>query len=600
MPTPTSRKSKKPDTNNADLKAESIQVVKQPDLESDADFSTLIENFQSGEFNKCVDLLKKLETTYPAHPLLIKFKSDLEMKLSLKDMEIANLKEEKRKQTKTRLRMSAFAIISTGIVLFVFSISYTFLNKIATDRRLEMEMVLLDSLNQQAELLLLAGQPHPVEEIIERMNSIDPEYEHIKELRSETDELLQFESDYKEALNLVAEDRDAEGLDILKKLNNEKPGMWDIDFQISSIEDSIQLAESLEKGNSAYQVEQWDQVINAYENALTLDPEYNDPLMKEQLLNAYLQSIIGMLENEYTTTENLENAERYYRSAVATIPQNKAFSSERGNLEEVSSNLLELQFTQNAKAILEDKNQTTAAISKAVSYLSKAATIKPANAVLQLDLKNARFYQTGFENFIGMDWESAIANLNQIVSVDPDYAGGNARVLLYEAYYALGKHFNSLSLYQDARENLEQAEILAWDDSDNLLKLFQVQVLLGDTIGKMNDFQNAVSYYKYALEVIELPQKLSQYPTINTMYKEADNLLVLGEFEKAFTAFRGVIDGIDPLYTNSEIEIKDGVCLAFFASENISTVNAVIDANNLPNTMVIAFGRKLIVPFIEK
>jgi tetratricopeptide (TPR) repeat protein len=461
-------------------------------------------------------------------------------------------------------------------------------------------MVLLDSLNQQAELLLLAGQPHPVEEIIERMNSIDPEYEHIKELRSETDELLQFESDYKEALNLVAEDRDAEGLDILKKLNNEKPGMWDIDFQISSIEDSIQLAESLEKGNSAYQVEQWDQVINAYENALTLDPEYNDPLMKEQLLNAYLQSIIGMLENEYTTTENLENAERYYRSAVAMIPQNKAFSSERGNLEEVSSNLLELQFTQNAKAILEDKNQTTAAISKAVSYLSKAATIKPANAVLQLDLKNARFYQTGFENFIGMDWESAIANLNQIVSVDPDYAGGNARVLLYEAYYALGKHFNSLSLYQDARENLEQAEILAWDDSDNLLKLFQVQVLLGDTIGKMNDFQNAVSYYKYALEVIELPQKLSQYPTINTMYKEADNLLVLGEFEKAFTAFRGVIDGIDPLYTNSEIEIKDGVCLAFFASENISTVNAVIDANNLPNTMVIAFGRKLIVPFIEK
>ena len=155
-------------------------------------------------------------------------------------------------------------------------------------------------------------------------------------------------------------------------------------------------------------IEKWDQVITAYENALTLDPKLDDPLMKEQLLNAYLKKIIGMLQNENTSIDDIENAEQYYRKAVAMIPQNKAFASERENLQEVSSNLLELKFIQTAKAILEDKNQTTTSIAKAVSYLSKAADLKPENTALQLDLKNAEYYQTAFQNFIDMDWVSAI------------------------------------------------------------------------------------------------------------------------------------------------------------------------------------------------
>ena len=158
----------------------------------------------------------------------------------------------------------------------------------------------------------------------------------------------------------------------------------------------------------------------------------------------------------------------------------------------------------------------------------------------------------------------------------------------------------SLSFYQDARKNLEQAEILAWDDSDNLMKLFQVQVLLGDTIGKMNDYQNAVSYYQYALNAINASQKLTKFPTINTKYNEANNWLDSGDFKNAFAAFQEVLKDIDVVYSISEIEISDGACLAFFANENLSTMDAVIEANNLPKNMVIAFGRKLKVPKIEK
>jgi hypothetical protein len=63
---------------------------------------------------------------------------------------------------------------------------------------------------------------------------------------------------------------------------------------------------------------------------------------------------------------------------------------------------------------------------------------------------------------------------------------------------------------------------------------------------------------------------------------------------------RGILKDINVVYSISEIDISDGVCLAFFANENLSTVDAVINANNLPKDMVVSFGRKLKVPIINK
>ena len=154
--------------------------------------------------------------------------------------------------------------------------------------------------------------------------------------------------------------------------------------------------------------------------------------------------------------------------------------------------------------------------------------------------------------------------------------------------------------YQDARINLEQTEILAWDDRDNLMKLLQVQVLLGDTIGKMDDYENAVSYYQYALNAIQAATRLTNFPAMAAKLAEANVSAANENYEDAFAAFQEVLRGIEVVYSISEIEISSGVCLAFFANQNLSTVDAVLEANNLPKNMVITFGRKLNVPLIKK
>ena len=591
--------SKKPIDSDPGFNEGTDRIANPIDLSINPDYIKLLEHYQLAEFNKCAEVLDKLEKLYPEHPGLINFKDDLQLKLSLKNMLISTEKEEKRKKKKTIRNMIVFAVISLFIVVIVFYFSYNYFNKNVAVKQQEDEAALIASLEYQAEQLLLGGQPQPAVDIIERIRSINPGYENLPELVTWADDLLRLEDNYQTALNLISENKNSEALAILNEIESEQPRMWDVLQQITSIETSFQIAKYLEEGNTDYQAGKWDTVIIAYENALNLDSELDDPLMNEQLLKAYLNRIISMLDNEKTSTEDIENAEEYYRKAVAMTSQSKAFASERENLQKAGSNLLELKYTQIAKDILADKNQTVTSIAKALSYMRKAANIEPENTALSLDLKNAEYYQIAFTNFIRMNWEQVIDILNQIPSANSNYASGNTSEILFNAYYELGKQYSSVGLYLDAIDKFEQAEILAWSDSRNLIKLFQVQVMIGDTYGKINDYKSAVSYYQYALNAIQVNKRLGNYPAIATQLAEANFLSIYGKYEDGFKSFQEVLRGIDFIYSVSEIEISDGVCLAFFASENLSTVDAILTANNLPISMVITLGRKLKVPMIE-
>lgn len=576
------------------------KITVSSDLSTDSDYMMLIEFYQQGKFSKCKDLLNDLEKRFPEHPDLIKFKDEFQMKLSFNSMTVTNKKEKQHKKVRVTLKLGVFTVISVIFVLLVFSFSYYYLSQSSAARRSAEETAQLTSLNSQAEELLDGGRPEAAVEIIEMIEEINPEYENLSDLTSQADVLLQLDAKYQSALDLLAEEKEDEALVVLKEIEAEEPGLWDVSQQITSIETSLQIAEFLAEGDAAYQEEDWDQMISAYENAMLLDPNLDDSLMTEQLLRGYLNKIITLLQSDDSSVADIEIAESYYRKAVALIPQSKEYASERENLQEVSSNLLELKFTQTAESLLEDKNQTVLTIANAVSYMEKAVNLEPNNTALQLDLTNAEYYQLAFQNFIEMDWVQAITNLNEIVTVDSNYANGNASLLLFEAYYALGKQYYSASFYQDALTNLQQAEILAWKDSDNLFKLFQVQVIIGDTYGEMYDYENGASYYQYALNAVDAVSKLSGDPTLATKLIEANNYYTAGDFENAFLTFQEVLQDIDVIYSTVAVEINDGVCLAFFANANSSTLDAVIEANNLSNNMVVTYGRNLLVPIIEK
>jgi tetratricopeptide (TPR) repeat protein len=329
-----------------------------------------------------------------------------------------------------------------------------------------------------------------------------------------------------------------------------------------------------------------------------LDSQLDDPQITEQLLQAYLQQIIEMLQLENVSIEEIETAEQYYRKAVALIPQSRTYANERENLQEVSSNLLQLKYSQTAVDMLADSDQTLVTVKKAVSYLSKAVNITPENQTLQSDLANARLYQAAFQEFLNQNWARVITNLENIVEDDPGFAGDKVMTMLFESYNALGQQYDAAGFYQDAIINYEQAELVVWEDTGNLMRLFQVQLNLGETYGKLEDFENAVSYYLYAFNMLNESSSVDLTP-VASLIAEANNRNVLGDFETAYNSIQTALESVDQIYTMDELAVVDGVCLAFFAADHQSTLDAIIDANNLSNVMVINVGRIILVPTLQ-
>lgn len=590
----------KPKKSDPEFEKKQDQISDPKALFNNPDYIKLLEHFQLAEFSKCEELLSQLAVQFPNHPALINFKDDLEFKLSIKKIQISNEKEEKLKKKKSFRNMMIFAIGSFILVLVAIYFSYNYFNaKLALQQQEEAALV-ISSLEYQAEQLMNSGQPQTAVEIIDRIRMVDPEYENLPALENWVNNLLRLESEYATALDLMEEERYSEAKTIFDEIEATQPGMWDVPKQIAIIETSFEIDDYLVEGNTACQAGEWSEVIAAYENALALDPDLDDPVMQEQLLNAYLNMIISILDNDQTGAEDIENAEEYYRKAITMASQSKAFVGERENLQKASDDLLKMKYAQIAKDILSDKNQTVTSVDKAISYMREAASIDPANGDLRYDLQNAENYQIAYKNFMRENWEGVIDLLNQLPAQEPDYANGNARELLFNAYYELGKRYDSLGLYLDALRNFEKAENLAWSDTQNLLKLFQVQTIIGTTYGQLNDFRSAASYYQYALNAIQADERLIDYPDLAAKLDQAYDLNFYGKYEESFNTFNEVLDEIDVLYAETTIDIDDGVCLALFAGENLSTVDAIIAFNNLPESMVITFGRELLVPIIEK
>ena len=592
--------SESPPNGDFDKKQTKGQIAIPVALTSDPLYNKLINHFQNAEFGKCKEVLENLEQMYPGHPLLLKFKDDLQLKLSLQNMAVRGVKKAKLSKFKVTFKMGLFAVVATIVVMAVFLISYPFFNDINIARRLEIQATQLDSLKGQAEELLIAGKPQDASNIVEKIRSLDPEYVHLPELTTQTIDLLLLETKYNVALDLVQQNRLVEAMLYFREIETARPGLWDINQQIDLIASPDRIANFMAEGDAAYKVEMWDQVINAYETVLILDPNLNDTKMNEQLAESYLRKIPGMLQSENSTKEEVEKAYEYYLKANTLTPETEALDSGVRELHDNISNLLSQKFTHLSKANLANTEQTSTTIDEAIGFQKKAVDINPSDPSLKVDLKNAEHYQSAFENLIGLQWELALADLELIYSSDPDFANGNVRSMLYETYFSLGKQFHSQGQYSNALNVLKQAEILSLDFTDNLMKQFQVQVLLGDTVEKLGNFQEAVAYYQNALNGIQGSERLANYPEFVAILNEANRFSEEGDYGRAFVSYQDLLKEIDVIYLKSEIEIKDEGFLVFFANENFSSVDAILDANQLPNAMVVTFARKLIVPVIDK
>ena len=565
-------------------------------LSDDDDFIRFNELYQKGEWDQSEALLTQLIDRYPDDQQIEEYLQDIKMQRSLREMSIKNDHANRDRKVKRTLRTTVIISSIAALAIIVFIVTTLIVFNYASNKIKDQNNNQLGIMTNQVEQLLLSGQPEPALLVINKMQSINKDYPSLSDLLNRTNELLALEAQYKQALELEKAAKYTEALAILNQIQESHAGLWDVSTRIESINNEIMVQIFYDQASAAYEVGDWAKVIENYESALKINSTLEDPIKKEQLLNGYLRSIISLLENNSVSIEEISKAEDYYRKAVAMIPQSSAFASERENLQEVSSNLLQLKFSQLAKQMLEDPHQTIGTVSQAVSYLSKASNLSPNNSELNNDLSNAQLYQIGFQNFVQLNWNPAIENLSRVIESDRGYANGNAALLLYDAYISRGNQNYSVGLYLDARTNYEQAEILAWEDAKNPMKLFQVEYLLGNTIGKVGDFTNAITYYQYSLKPDYIYSLLVTKQDFYSLLPASDNTASPMNPEETYQKYFEAFSNVQKLYATQKVEIKDGECLSFFAELNKSTVYAIQTANKLSKNVTVTFGQELVVP----
>lgn len=567
-------------------------------LSQDPDYRALIESYQDADFAKCQEVLETLEERYGNDPVLLKFEEDLQLKMMVRTMEDNKKKETKKETLKTTVNVGVLILAIVLALGTIFYFTYRYFSQQNLENQQAQELIQLNSLADQAEQLVQVGKPQEAADIIEGIREVNPDFDRLPGLTTDVEALLSLKDKYQEALQLSSEGNLEEAKALFIEIQEEQPDLWDVSQQIAAIESETQLTDLLAAGDLAYQNRNWSEVISSYESALLLDANLDDSQITEQLLQAYLQQIIKMLQLENVSIEEIETAEQYYRKAVALIPQSRTYANERENLQEVSSNLLQLKYSQTAVDMLADSDQTLATVKKAVSYLSKAANISPENQSLQSDLTNAKIYQAAFQDFLNQNWARVITNLENIVENDPGFAGDKVPTMLFESYNALGQQYDAAGFYQDAIINYEQAELIVWEDTENLMRLFQVQLNLGETYGKLEDYENAVSYYLYAFNMLSESSSVDLTP-VASLVAEANNRNVLGDYVTAYGSIQTALESVDQIYTMDELAVVDGVCLAFFAADHQSTLDAIIEANDLSDVMVINVGRTILVPSLQ-
>jgi tetratricopeptide (TPR) repeat protein len=252
-----------------------------------------------------------------------------------------------------------------------------------------------------------------------------------------------------------------------------------------------------------------------------------------------------------------------------------------------------------ARALFENPYQKCTSINQAVTYLNKAVSINPENAELQSMLEDANLYQSGLQSFVDGNWQEAIEYFHTLSDQNPEFAHQNLQALHYEAYDALARQLNNEKRYSEAFDLLLMAEDLANQDSENLMKIFQIQVLLGETLGEMADYQRAVSYYQTAIRILQPHIDLNNIPLASQKVQEASQHSLEEDYQNAFFALEEAISEIRANLSKHEMIIEEGICLALVASENNSTVNAIIEVNNLTEIRITQENQPLTIPTIR-
>jgi len=563
-------------------------------------FQSAMTHFQNGEWELGLAELDQMVAEYPLNHQLRALRQEMRLRAQVDVDEVLDLKRAARQKRITWAIRLLVLVFVLGLAFWSVRTYSTWLQHQwgAARQKLESEFQVMELAVKfrDAQDLLQIGRPAEAKVLFEEIAAKDPDYPGLADALEQTQKLIALEEKYEEALRQINLGDITKALELFEAIEAEEPFYKDVAVRITEIKGQFFLGDILAQAEKAYEAEDWEAAATRYETLRALNPLYQTDLVEEHLFKSYMNAAVKVLA-ENQTMEALDLAEEYFRKALALRPQDPVIRLEREQARQSFKDRLFRSYVNAAQVALSEKGDSLEALAAADEYYFKALELYPDNDEIKRLRNLAHLYITALEDFSRGRWSEVITSLEEVYAEDPDYALGTARQTLYEAYIARGDVSMISGDYESALNDFQRAAVLAEEGENVRIRLYQAQIRIAEARGALLDYENAVLMYQAAIDQANLgSEELREHFDLMDKLNLAESYAQGRNFRAAYRVYRDAARKILLVFPTTTYVVQAGDYLTMLARRYNTTVEAILQANNIGSARRIIVGQELVIP----
>lgn len=574
-----------------------------PNFTQDELFSAAMRQFQEGQWNDGLEKLTQLMNRYPG---------DKELSVLHKEMlvrsRIDTYEEEEDRKMITRAIIK-YATIAVLVVVLGLGIYW------AVDRysgyvqnQVETRLAQLEENAKQLEIyarfrdaqnLLLADRPNDALVKFEEIKVIEPEYPNLSLYIDQAKAMALIEDEYNRAVALLDENKQAEALEILTRINQTIPNYRDVTLRIEQLNANSSLEVLLRTADSAFQLGDWETALVDYSKLRSEDSTYQTAFVERRLYESYLNAAQAILNLPEATLDQLRTADSYYIKASVIFPRDDETVEVRNRLRKSLDQSLYTAYVNEANLRLASSNGSLLEVSAANALLASALDLRPDNTELLAMFETNKLYLQAVDDYLRGEWDLAILSLDTIVKEDETFASGAAAQALYDALVERGRNSVLQSDFETALGDFDKALDTADDMENNTLARVMVRSDIAQSLGLLTRTSEAVQVYQsIVLEADLLSLAAKNNEDLYQQLVNAQAFADVGDYGTAFGGYRDAMDNLVSVLNTQTYVVQDGDFLPWLARQNGTTTDLIMQASTLLNRR-IENGDSLIIPVLS-
>jgi tetratricopeptide (TPR) repeat protein len=561
-------------------------------------------SFQRGEWQVGLEHLNRLMASFPGILDLQDLRDEMELRAKI---DVISSQEKKRSVWRKTAIIGGRLLLVVLVLGFAFWGAYSYFDWMKTQLAsarysvgTEIHALELTAKFRNAQNLLAAGRHAEASALFAEIAVEAPDFPGLSDYYDQIEQMITLEAQYNEAVRLFDQGELIRAKEAFEAVAVRSPYYQDVDVRLAQIEQTFFLDEMLVSADRAFSQERWDAALEGYTNLRALDSKYKTAHVEDRLYQTYLKAAEAVLANPTGTLTDVEEAEGYFRKALALKPMDETVMLRRIEVKQALEERLFWTFVNTAHSVLAERSDNLEVLETAEYYFNQALNLRPDDTQTRIERDMARYFIKAQDDFNRSRWDEAIKNLEFVAGFDPNYAKGTARQTLYEAYLYRGDGALASGLYEQALSDYRSAAILAEQDSGAALRLYEVQVKLAIAEGLIGNHENAVRIFRNAIEASGLYEvALNEQTALANKIAEAERYAAAGNYRTAFRLYREAATMSDRVYESVVHLVVKGEYLTLIAARYGSTVNAIVDANGILNPNRIYEGQELIIPLLK-